>query len=111
MVYLCDQESSVNAAIQASCKAPNGDATWEGAIPKNSAVGERHRIGRAEQAVQVVEDQMKALKCALEDRIGARIPSTHPIMMWMAEYVGVLLCKYTVGPDGPMHLNASMCVG
>ena len=43
---------------------------------------------------------MATLRCALEDRIGARVPSTHPVSLWMAEYVGVLLCKYTIGPDG-----------
>ena len=85
MVYLCDQETSINAAIQAACQNLNVGNDWQGAVPENSAVGECQSNGRAEQAVQSVEDQTRTPKCALEDRIQARIPSTHPISLWMAE--------------------------
>ena len=73
---------------------------WGGAVFKRSAVGESKSNGRAEKAVQTVEDQMRTLKFALEDHIEARIPSIHPVTMWLAEYTGVLLTKHSVDPHG-----------
>ena len=84
MVYLCDQEKSIHACIVAAAHIMKIDAHWEGAVPENSAVGQSASNGRAEQAVQAVEDHMRTLKCALEERIAARIPSTHPASLWIA---------------------------
>ena len=50
--------------------------------------------------MKAVEDQARVMKGALESRIGARIPSTHPVMKWLIEYVGVVLNKYAIQPDG-----------
>ena len=97
MAYLCDQESSTNEALQATCKALKVEGDWQGAVPENSAVGESQSNGRAEQDVQFAEDQMRTLRVAIEDCIQARIPSTNPMSLWMAEYVGVLLTNICSG--------------
>ena len=100
MSYMCDQECSLNTAIVAALRKLKVDGEWAGAVPEHSAVGESQSNGRAEVAVQTVEDQLRTLKHALEHHIGARIPSTHPVMMWMAEYTGTILTKYSIDTDG-----------
>ena len=59
---------------------------------KTNAVGER--------GVQSVEDQVRVLKLELEDRLGVRIPVSHPIMTWMVPHAADLLNKMEVGHDG-----------
>ena len=99
-VYMCDQEAAMGACLTTAFDQLKIDAEWGGAVPERSAVGESQSNGRAEKAVQTVEDQLRTLKFALEDHIGAQIPSTHPVTMWLAEYTGVLLTKYSVDSDG-----------
>ena len=87
MVYMCDQESSINLCIQESLRKMKLSGEFAGGVPENSAVGESQSNGRAEAAVQQVEDYVRTYKAALEARIGAQIPCVHPVMMWMVEYV------------------------
>ena len=63
---------------------------------KNSAVGESQSNGKAERTVQMVEDQIRTVKLALESRIGARIPCSHPVMQWVVLHCADILNKYTV---------------
>ena len=97
---MCDQEKAIGAMIQASMDQLSGSATWVGAVRENSAVGESQSNGKAEAAVQCVEDQLRVMKAALESRISARIPSQHPVMKWLVEYSAVVLNKYSVNPSG-----------
>ena len=62
---------------------------FAGGVPENSAVGESQSNGRAESAVQQVEDYVRTYKAALEARLGVRIQASHPVMMWMVEYASV----------------------
>ena len=70
------------------------------AVPENSAVGESQSNGKAEKGVQMVEDQIRTLKLALEARIGARIPCNHPVMHWVVLHSADILNKYTVNRTG-----------
>lgn len=56
--------------------------------------------GEAETAVQVIEDQARTLKLAIEARIKRAIPCTHPVMRWIVEYSRSLLTKYDVDSEG-----------
>ena len=40
------------------------------------------------------------MKGALESRLGARVPSNHPAMKWLVEYVAVVLNKYAIQSTG-----------
>ena len=66
---------------------------------EHSAVGESPSNGMIERYVQSIEGQLRTIKSALEARVGARIPSTHPTMAWAVEYAAVLLNQYLVGDD------------
>ena len=101
-VYKCDQERALGALNEAVIEktlvpelveeaaqrvgrvaSPVALDDARIAVPENSAVGESQSNGKAERAIQTVEDQVRTIKLALESRIGARIPSTHPVMHWI----------------------------
>ena len=100
LVYMSDQEKAIGSMITAAMDVLSGDAKWVGAVRENSAVGESQSNGKAEAAVQAIEDQLRVMKAALESRISARIPSQHPVMKWLAEYAAVVLNKYAIQPSG-----------
>ena len=102
MVHMSDQERSLGAMITSAMDLLSGSTTWAGAVRENSAVGESQSNGKAEAAVQAIEDQIRVMKAALESRLSARIPSQHPVMKWMVEYAAVILeqiCCSTFGPN------------
>ena len=68
------------------------------AVPEHSHVGESQSNGSSERAVQMVEDMMRTLKSALEDRLGRPVPCTAPVMRWLAQHAAFLLTTYLVGP-------------
>ena len=70
------------------------------AVPEHSMPGESSSNAIAEKAVQQVEDQLRAMKAALEGRLQARIPMKHSITSWMVKHSTHLLTKYLKGPDG-----------
>ena len=100
MVHMSDQERSLGAMITSAMNILSGSSDWAGAVRENSAVGESQSNGKAEAAVQAIEDQIRVMKAALESRLSARIPSNHPIMKWLVEYAAVILNKYAVQPSG-----------
>ena len=91
MAYMCDQESALNVMMQAALRLLKLDGEFAGGVPENSAVGESQSNSRAERAVLEAELRIRVLKHALQERIDRRIPSTHPVMLWMAQSAGVLL--------------------
>ena len=70
------------------------------AVPELSHPGESQSNGSSERGVQMVEDMVRTLKAAVEDRIGKPVPSTSPLMRWLFHHASFLLTKYHVGPDG-----------
>ena len=100
MVHMSDQEKAIGAMIEASIQKLSGSTEWVGSVKETSAVGESQSNGKAEAAVKVFEDHLRVMKGALESRISARIPSRHPVMKWLVEYIGVILNKYAVQSSG-----------
>ena len=70
-----------------------------GAVAEYSGVGASASNGRAERAVQTVEDQLRTLKSALEVRIDTRVPSDHPVLRWLVEHTASLLNRFKVHPS------------
>ena len=75
------------------------------AVPEHSHTGESQSNRTAERSVQMVEDLVRTLKAALEDRMGQQIPCDSPLMHWIFRHAVFLLTKYHVGPD---HLTGYM---
>ena len=71
LVYKTDQQSSIKLVVDEALRRTGKSGTFESyeAVPENSAVGDSASNGRAERAVQTIEDQLRTLKSALEARI------------------------------------------
>ena len=100
IVIKSDQERSLRPVIEEALRVARTEGNLEHAVTEVSAVSDSQSNGRAERAVQAVEDLLRTMKLALEDRIKRRIPSTHAIMAWLVEHVANILNKYRVSPDG-----------
>jgi hypothetical protein len=72
----------------------------EGATPLATPVGESASNGGIEGAVKIIKGLLRVHLAALERRIGARFPSTHPVLTWLVEHVGDIVSKYMMGVDG-----------
>lgn len=66
------------------------------ATPESSAVGSSASNGRAERAVQQVEDQIRVGKSALESKLKCTIPCNHPVVRWMVEHYFDVINKYSI---------------
>ena len=79
----CDDESAAKALREAIIqKLP------EGVIPVTPAAGELASNGVAENAVKIAKGLMRVHLGALERKLGVRFPSEHPVIAWLAEFVG-----------------------
>ena len=56
--------------------------------------------GPIEKGVQEVEEQIRTLKLALEERIQCRISITSLVFQWLVEYASVLINRFSIGHDG-----------
>ena len=91
----CDNEPAMTAFRAAlMTKLP------EGAIPIAPPAGESASNGVVENAVKVAKGLMRVHLGALERKVGARFPGEHPVIAWLAEFVGDSCTKYLQGVDG-----------
>jgi hypothetical protein len=91
----CDGEPAIKAPRTATMeKLP------EGAMPIATAAGESASNGVAENAVKITKGLMHVHLGALERKVGARFPSDHPVLAWLAEFVRDSCTKYLQGADG-----------
>ena len=100
LVYKSDQENSLKACIDEAIRSVGGTAVEADdavlcAIPEYSAVVESASNGKAERSVQQLEDQVRTLKSALEERIGARLGSTHSVMRWLVRHCSTILTRFS----------------
>ena len=56
--------------------------------------------GRVERAIQSVQDQVRVMRVALQDRWKVDVSHRHAVFPWMLEYAAHLLNRYEVGRDG-----------
>ena len=42
----------------------------------------------------MLEDQARAMKLCLEDRLGVRVPVDHPVMVWLVVHSSMLLTNF-----------------
>ena len=111
MVYKSDQEFGLRALFEdAFTKSTRQGELFNPRLqqiaPEASAVGESHSNGRAEIAVQKLEDLLRTLKSALETNAQLRIEATSPLMMWMVEHAASLYNRHLCNPDGKTPFEA-----
>ena len=78
-------------------------------MPAANSVGESQSDGKAENAVQRLEDMVRTYKAALEDHIGYRIPSKHPVIRWIVEHAACTYNRHVCNSDGVTPSEAIHC--
>ena len=100
LVYKSDQEKSLRRLLGDVIAAAQQAGDVLSAVPESSAIGESQSNGRAENAVQQFEDQIRTLKAALEARLSSKVPVTHPVFLWLIEHTASILNRYFVAEHG-----------
>ena len=67
---------------------------------EESMAGDSQTNGEIEAVNGVLEGLLRTHKSQLDANFGFKVPSDHPIMSWLAPFVGILHCTHSVGPDG-----------
>ena len=63
-------------------------------VPEEPPVGHSRRNGIIDRAVVSIQDQVMALKSALESRLGEELSADHVALPWMVSRAGNLLSKH-----------------
>ena len=105
MVYRTDQEASIRSLFEEAFRKSQRqgslyNARLEQFTPAAPAVGESQSNGKAENAVQRVEDLVRTYQAALGSRLKCKVPIGHPIMRWMVEHAASLYNRYVTNEDG-----------
>ena len=101
LVYKSDQEPAIRAMLEKALNSigrtgdPRSNDEIIQLVPESSAVGESPSNGKAERAVQSIEDMTRTYPSALEDRIRAKIPTQHPVMRWLVEHAASMLNHFS----------------
>ena len=62
--------------------------------------GESQSNGLAERAKGIFEDHYRTLKSAFEQRLKRRIPTSHPVIAWLAEHTAWVLNRFHLDREG-----------
>ena len=76
--YRADKEAALKALFEEGVRESGRDGKPLVAVPEHSHAGESQSNGLAERAVQMIEDQARTVKLALEDEFQWVIPIEHP---------------------------------
>ena len=93
LVCKCDQEKSLGTMVDASTSQRSASAAFDETRPRKSSAVASQPNGRAAEADNYIEDQVRITKGALGSRTGARVPSTHPVTTWRVGCKNIVLHK------------------
>jgi len=91
-----DQEPAILYLIDDVSTSRTGAKTLAEQAPKRS----KGSNGIVERAVQSVEVFLRTLKSALDERMGVKINTKHPVLTWMCEYASYMMNRLEVSADG-----------
>ena len=74
-------------------------------VPEASLVGETQSNGKAEIAVQKLEDLVRTYKSVLETNVQLRIESTSPVTNWMVEHAASVYNRHLCNSEGRTPLE------
>ena len=96
VIVKTDQEPAIKFLVVDVCVARTGAQTIRELAAKNSK-GSNFIV---ERAVQSVEQLVRTLKSALDERMAVKIDTLHPVLTWLCEYASLLLNRLEVSSDG-----------
>ena len=59
--------------------------------------------GQIERAIRTWQSQFRTLRVQLEDRIGCKVPKGTPVMSWLINLAGDVLCRCKIHDNGRTH--------
>ena len=65
--------------------------------------------GQVERAIRTGQAQFRTIRVQLEDRLKCKVPKGSPLMSWMINFAGDVLCRYKVHSNG--RTNYEMVTG
>ena len=104
IVVKCDQEPAMASLVKeiGAHRAAGGGARM---VVESSLVGDSKGNGVIERAVKSVQGQVRVMRSALEERIGAKLDPQHVVFPWMVEYASLMLNRFEVGREiGRAHV-------
>ena len=104
LILKSDNEPALLALGQAAllairCDVQNGESEIEGISFEHSAEHGSQSNGGTGCGIRAVRGMFRTVKLYLGERLGQRIPPTHPLMIWLVEYSALLLNAKQVGQD------------
>jgi hypothetical protein len=96
VILKTDQEAAILFLVDDICTSRTGARTIVEQVPKKS----KGSNGVVERAVQSVEQFLRTLKSALDQRMGVRVDTRHPVLTWLCEYASVIMNRAEVAADG-----------
>ena len=98
IIVKTDQEPAIKFLVDDICTARTGAKTVVEQAPKGKM--SKGSNGVIERAVQSMEQYLRTLKSALDERMRCRIDVKHPILTWLCEYAGYAMNRLEVSADG-----------
>ncbi|CAK9049785.1 Retrovirus-related Pol polyprotein from transposon TNT 1-94 [Includes: Protease [Durusdinium trenchii] len=95
IILKSDNEVSIKALKDSIKAAAKTELSLE-----EGKTGDKPSTGSVESAVRETKRQCRAMKSALEEKMGKSIPDRHAIWTWLARHACFLISRYRVGPDG-----------
>ena len=96
VIVKSDQEPAIRFLIDDVCTNRTGAKTIKEVSPKYS----KGSNGVVERAVQSVEQCLRTLKSAMDEKFGVRVDVRHPVLTWLCEYTGYMMNRMEVARDG-----------
>lgn len=69
-------------------------------ILEESKTGDKPSSGAVEAAVRETKRQCRAMKSALQEKLGTEVDDRHPLLTWLGRHSNFLISRYRIGSDG-----------
>ena len=105
LILKSDNEPALLALGQAAllnirCDVQKDESKVESISMEHSAEHDSQSNGGTECGIRAVRGQFRTVKLCMEERLGYKMPPTHPLMTWLIEFSTLLLNAKQVGEDG-----------
>ena len=101
IILKCDQEPAILDVMNAICRARGEDSTGEMlTVIEMAPKGESQSNGRAERAVQELEEGLRTHLLDLDAKLKTEVEIGSPAVSWLVENVADIVNKQNVGEDG-----------
>ena len=96
VIVKSDQEAAIQFLVEDVCTNRTGAKTIKEVSPKHS----KGSNGVIERAVQSVEQCLRTMKSAMDERFGVKVDVRHPVLTWLCDYTGYMMNRMEVARDG-----------